>query len=214
MNHAKSRKNHRHANSIKPSQAISVCVYCGSGKGLNPRYAEAARIFGAAMAKAGVRLVYGGGSNGLMGEIARAVLAEGGQVNGVIPQTLIELEPPLREAQELTVVRDLHERKMLMFQRSDAFVALPGGLGTLEELVEQLTWVQVGHHAKPIVIANIEGYWTPLLRLFDEMRAETFIRPGLEARFLLADKAEDILPTALAALAATPPQRMSQPPPF
>jgi hypothetical protein len=172
----------------------AVCVYCGSGRGLNPVYAEAAKTLGATLAKAGVGLVFGGSGNGLMGVTARAVLEHGGHVTGIIPRNLVGIEAPFTDAQELLYTGSLHERKMLMFERSDAFVALPGGLGTLEELVEQMTWAQLKHHEKPVVLANINGYWNPLLELFREMEAETFIRPGLEARFLLVDDAAEILP--------------------
>lgn len=189
----------------------TICVYCGSGKGLNPRFAEAARILGKSMAEAGIGLVYGGGSNGLMGEVARSVLAHGGHVTGIMPENLIEIEPPLREVQELRLVASLHERKWQMFQRSDAFVALPGGIGTLEELVEQLTWVQLGHHRKPVVIVNIDGYWEPLLKLFQAMREETFIRNGLETKFLLVNEAADVLPILADTLAKPQPAGESPP---
>jgi uncharacterized protein (TIGR00730 family) len=173
---------------------LNLCVYCGSGTGRNPAFAQAARDLGRAMAENGIGLVYGGGSNGLMGEIARSVIAHGGHATGIIPETLIELEKPLVELHELFVVRNLHERKMLMFEKSHGFAALPGGLGTLEELVEQMTWVQLGHHTKPVFIINIENYWNPLLKLFEDMRAESFIRPGLEARFHLAETVSEIVP--------------------
>ena len=117
------------------------------------------------MAKDGIGLVYGGGGLGLMGEIAHSVLQHGGRVTGIIPAFLSEKERMLRDATELIVVDDMHERKKLMFDKSDAFVALPGGIGTLEELVEQLTWAQLGRHAKPIVLVNIDGFWSPLLEL-------------------------------------------------
>lgn len=181
------------------SQISSVCVYCGSGKGLNPAYAIAARKFGRALADAGIRLVYGGGSLGLMGEVAKAALGAGGKVTGIIPEFLGAKEKMLQDVDELIVVADMHARKKLMFERSDAFVALPGGIGTLEELVEQLTWSQLGQHTKPIVVANIEGFWTPFLQLLNHMKGETFIRAGLDVRFAVVDKAENILPTILAA---------------
>lgn len=174
-----------------------ICVYCGSGPGRNPIYAEAARTFGRALAMAGVGLVYGGGSLGLMGEIARTVLRHGGHVTGIIPQFLTSRERMLRDVQELIVTQDMHERKRLMFEKSDAFVALPGGVGTLEELVEQLTWSQLGQHTKPIVVADIGGFWQPLLALFDHMREEAFVRPGLELHLTVVDKAEAILPTVM-----------------
>ena len=129
-----------------------------------------------------------------MGEIARAVLEAGGQVTGIRPPDLPPHETPLEKIQELIQVRSLHERKMLMFERSDAFVALPGGVGTLEELVEQITWVQLGHHRKPVIIANVEGYWDPLLALFDQMRALGFISSALGLNYLVVDQVEEIIP--------------------
>ena len=139
-------------------------------------------------------LVYGGASVGMMGEIARSVIDAGGRVTGIIPANLPSHEVPLGDVQELIHVETFHERKMLMFERSDAFVALPGGVGTLEELVEQITWVQLNHHTKPVVIANIENYWQPLLTLFDQMRALKFIPPALDVTYYVADRAEDIVP--------------------
>jgi uncharacterized protein (TIGR00730 family) len=177
----------------------SVCVYCGSGKGQNPAYAVAARKLGKALADAGVRLVYGGGSLGLMGEVARAALGAGGKVTGIIPEFLGAKEKMLQDVDELIVVDDMHMRKRLMFERSDAFVALPGGIGTLEELVEQLTWLQLGRHTKPIVVADIQGFWAPFLDLLKHMKAESFIRPGLDVQFAVVDSAEKILPTLQAA---------------
>jgi uncharacterized protein (TIGR00730 family) len=176
------------------SSIQNICVYCGSGSGHNSAFGEAARNFGRILAEAGIGLVYGGGSLGLMGETARAVLHHGGHVSGIIPGFLSEREHMLIEAQELIVVDDMHERKQLMFVKSDAFVALPGGLGTLEEFVEQLTWTQLGRHAKPIVLVNIEGFWNPLLALFDGMKAEAFIRAGLELRLIVVDRVEEVIP--------------------
>jgi len=175
-----------------------VCVYCGSGSGTNPHYADAARSLGAHLAKANIRLIYGGGGNGLMGEVARAVMESGGAVTGVIPESLVALEKPYSDLDELVVTRDLHERKMLMFTRSDAFVALPGGIGTLEELVEQLTWVQLAQHRKPVVLVNTDDYWRPLLDLLEQMRAEGFIRKGLEPAFHVLSDAEAVVPFLLA----------------
>jgi len=177
----------------------NICVYCGSGKGRTRAYAAAARTLGRALAKAGIGLVYGGGSLGLMGELAHSTLKHGGRVVGVIPSFLSAREKMLREADELIVAESMHERKMLMFERSDAFVALPGGVGTLEELVEQITWSQLGRHTKPIIIANIENFWAPFLKLLEHMRAESFIRTGLEVNCIVVDSAEEIVPAAIAA---------------
>jgi len=177
----------------------SVCVYCGSGIGKNPSYANAARTLGETLATSGIELVYGGGSLGLMGEVATSTLKHGGKVTGIIPAFLTNRERMLDAVSELIVTGDMHERKMEMFKRSDAFVALPGGIGTLEELVEQLTWLQLGQHRKPIVLANIDGFWSPFLALLQHMGQESFIRPGLEVTFSVVERAEDILPAALAA---------------
>ena len=182
----------------------SICVYCGSGNGKNPAYTKAATTLGQSMAMNGIGLVYGGGGLGLMGEVARSVLAGGGHVTGIIPQFLSDKERMLRDVQELIVTEDMHQRKRLMFEKSDAFVALPGGIGTLEELVEQLTWAQLGRHMKPIILANIDGFWQPLLSLLAHMRGEAFIRAGLEVRFVTVDRAEDIVPAAQAAASGRP----------
>jgi uncharacterized protein (TIGR00730 family) len=176
------------------SKIKTVCVYCGSGPGTNPRFVEAAKAFGRALAENGIRLVYGGGSIGLMGAVATSALDHGGAVTGIIPDFLTIRENALKRVQEMIVTPDMHERKRLMFEHSDAFVALPGGVGTLEELVEQLTWQQLGRHSKPVLIANIDGFWEPLLALLAHMRATQFIRPSLAVDILKADRVEDILP--------------------
>jgi uncharacterized protein (TIGR00730 family) len=181
------------------SKIKTVCVYCGSGPGTNPRFVEAAKAFGKILADSGIRLVYGGGSIGLMGAVATSVLDHGGTVTGIIPDFLTTRENALKRVQELIVTPDMHERKRLMFEHSDAFVALPGGVGTLEELVEQLTWVQLGRHTKPVVVANIDGFWNPFLSLLTHMKADTFIRPGLEVSFTVVDDAKKIVPAILAA---------------
>ena len=184
---------------LSKSRVSSICIYCGSGTGLSPSYAVAARTLGKALAAANIRLVYGGGSLGLMGEVATSVLKAGGKVTGIIPEFLGSKEKMLEAVDDLIVVDDMHVRKRMMFERSDAFVALPGGIGTLEELVEQLTWSQLGRHTKPIVVANIEGFWTPFLDLLTHMKGETFIRAGLDVHFAVVDNAEKIVPAVLAA---------------
>ena len=173
----------------------TICVYCGSSPGARPQHREAAERLGRLLAEAGVGLVYGGGDIGLMGAVARATLAAGGHVTGIIPQFLVDREVMLADVQELVVTVDMHERKRLMFERSDAFVALPGGIGTLEELVEQMTWAQLGRHDKPILIADIDGFWTPLIALLDHMKVEGFLRPGLEVPYLVANSVDEVLPT-------------------
>jgi uncharacterized protein (TIGR00730 family) len=172
----------------------AICVYCGSGPGSNPKFVESARSFGRILAENNIRLVYGGGSIGLMGAIADSVIDHGGQVTGIIPDFLKAREMMFRRAQEIIVTRDMHERKRLMFERADAFVALPGGVGTLEELVEQLTWAQLGRHKKPILMANIDRFWDPLCALFDHMRDMQFIRAGLSVAPLVVNSVEEILP--------------------
>jgi hypothetical protein len=172
----------------------AICVYCGSGPGSNPNFVESARSFGRILAENNIGLVYGGGSIGLMGAIAEAVIDHGGQVTGIIPDFLKAREMMFRRAQEIIVTRDMHERKRLMFERADAFVALPGGVGTLEELVEQLTWAQLGRHKKPILMANIDRFWDPLCALFDHMRDMQFIRAGLSVAPLVVNSVEEILP--------------------
>jgi uncharacterized protein (TIGR00730 family) len=177
----------------------SICVYCGSSPGTDPAFAAAARQFGRILAENGVRLVYGGGSVGLMGELATSVLDHGGRVTGIIPDFLVARERVLREAQEIVMTRDMHERKWLMFDKADAFVALPGGIGTLEELVEQLTWAQLGRHKKPILIANVAGFWDPLCALLDHMRDLEFIRAEFSVDLLVTRRVEDILPMLMEA---------------
>jgi uncharacterized protein (TIGR00730 family) len=172
----------------------NVCVYCGSGDGSDPAFVAAAHELGKTLAAHNVGLVYGGGSIGLMGAVSAAVLKHGGAVTGVIPEFLVSRERPVVDGQELIVTRDMHERKRIMFERSDAFVALPGGVGTLEELIEQITWAQLGRHKKPILIANIAKFWDPLCALLDHMRALAFIRAPLEFNLLVAERVEDILP--------------------
>jgi len=175
-----------------------ICVYCGSGVGSDPAFAEAARHLGTILADNSIGLVYGGGSVGLMGELASAVLDRGGDAIGVIPNFLVNREHELGRG---TIIRthDMHERKQRMFDEADAFVALPGGVGTLEEVVEQMTWAQLGRHKKPILLANIKDFWNPLCALLDHMQDLQFIRPGLMVSYLVANRVEDIVPMLTAA---------------
>jgi hypothetical protein len=182
----------------------NICVYCGSAAGDDLRYAAAAESFGRILARSGVGLVFGGGSCGLMGVTARAALKAGGRVTGIIPTFLDEREVALEGLTELVLVEDMHTRKRLMFEQSDAFVALPGGVGTLEELTEQLTWIQLGRHTKPLVIADICGFWRPLLTLFAHMHNSGFIREGYDVRYSVAERIEDVLPMIEAAARRTP----------
>ncbi len=177
------------------SEINALCVYCGSSTGTDPAFVKTAQDFGRILAQNGIRLVYGGGSIGLMGAIASSVIEHGGHVTGVIPEFLTVAERPQRLAQELIVTRDMHERKRTMFERADAFVALPGGLGTLEELVEQMTWAQLGRHKKPILVANVNGFWDPLLALIAHMRTLALVPPPARGvNLLVAERVDDILP--------------------
>ena len=171
----------------------NICVYCGSGPGADPAFVEAARALGMILAKNGIGLVYGGGSVGLMGELANAVLDHGGQAIGVIPTFLVNREHALGRGR-IIETRDMHERKQRMFDEADAFVALPGGVGTLEEVVEQMTWAQLGRHQKPILLANVKKFWDPLCALLGHMEELRFIREGLAVDYLVANRVEDILP--------------------
>jgi uncharacterized protein (TIGR00730 family) len=174
-------------------------VYCGSSPGKDPAFVKTARSFGKILAEQDVTLVYGGGSNGLMGALAMSVHDHGGRVIGIIPEFLRARELAFTGAHELIVTDNMHTRKQQMFDRADAFVALPGGIGTLEELVEQLTWSQLGRHKKPIAVANINGFWDPLCELIDHMKTAGFIHNELPFDFGVADRVEDILPLLEAA---------------
>ncbi|MDP1701118.1 MAG: TIGR00730 family Rossman fold protein [Aestuariivirga sp.] len=186
----------------RPDQ--NLCVYCGSGPGKNPVYMAAARSLGRAMAEAGIGLVYGGGSLGLMGEVAKTVLEAGGHVTGIIPEFLGTKERMLTGVNELIVTKSMHERKMTMFEHSTGFVALPGGIGTLEELTEISTWAQLDQHAKPIILCNIGNYWEPYIMLLKHMRAENFIREGMEFKMDVVKTADDVVPAYEYRLANSP----------
>ncbi|HWU00838.1 MAG TPA: TIGR00730 family Rossman fold protein [Terriglobales bacterium] len=161
----------------------SICVYCGSAFGHSPRFAEIAAELGQEMARRGIRLVYGGGRVGLMGKVADAVMANGGQVTGIIPQHLESDEVGHRGLTELKVVDSMHTRKRMMFDMSDAFVVLPGGPGTLDEAFEVITWRQLRLHDKPVIILNIDGYWDRLIGLFDHVIEAGFAKPAIRQHF-------------------------------
>jgi uncharacterized protein (TIGR00730 family) len=184
------------------SQIRKVCVYCGSSAGTDPAFVAAATRLGEVLAEAGIGLVYGGGSAGLMGALAKSMHARGGEIVGIIPEFLKAKENMFRGASEIVVTRGMHDRKQLMFERSDAFVALPGGIGTLEELVEQLTWAQLGRHKKPILIANLKGFWDGLLAVFEHMSRAGYIHSGPRLSYVVVDNVEDIVPALKAAAAA------------
>jgi uncharacterized protein (TIGR00730 family) len=171
----------------------SICVYCGSSPGNDPLYLEAAQTFGRTLAREKIKLVYGGGGIGLMGAIADATLKAGGNVTGIIPDFLVAREHALDGEHGVIVTNDMHERKRTMFELADAFVAMPGGIGTLEELVEQMTWIQLGRHKKPLLLLNINGFWEPLFALIGHQQQQGFIRRG-SFEYLVADRAEDIVP--------------------
>ena len=156
------------------SMRHSVCVFCGSRNGARPSYVEAARATGAMLAQEGWRLVYGAGDIGLMGEVARAAMAAGGEAMGVIPTHLLGKEVGKRDLTHFVITENMHERKKVMFMNSDAIVVLPGGAGTLDEFFEVLTWAQIGLHRKPILLVDIQGYWQPLVALLDHIVAQGF----------------------------------------
>jgi uncharacterized protein (TIGR00730 family) len=170
-----------------------VCVFCGASSGARAAYAETARVLGATLAARGLGLVYGGGRVGLMGAVADGALAAGGEVIGVIPQELVERELAHPALSDLRVVDSLHERKALMAELSDGFVALPGGFGTLDELMEQLTWSQLGLHAKPVGLLDVEEYWSPLIALARHATAEGFVREADLAAIAVATDAGALL---------------------
>lgn len=170
-----------------------VCVFCGSSMGLRPAYKLAAIAMGETLARRGLDLVYGGGNVGLMGVVADAALAAGGQVIGVIPEFLVAKELAHTGLTKLHIVSSMHERKALMADLSDAFVALPGGYGTLEEFCEILTWAQLGLHQKPQGLLNVEGYYELLLRLFDQAVTEQFLKAEHRSLVLEASNPEHLL---------------------
>ncbi|NKB27178.1 MAG: TIGR00730 family Rossman fold protein [Rhodobacteraceae bacterium] len=176
----------------------SVCVYCGSRDGIAPAYADAAQALGRALAENRMRLVYGAGDVGLMGRVARAAGAAGGDTFGVIPTHLIDMEVGKRDLNTFVVTETMHERKKVMFMNADAVIVLPGGAGSLDELFEVLTWRQLGLHSKPILLLNIEGYWDPLVGLIDHVIAQGFA--GDDIRDYVT-----VVPTVEAALAALRP---------
>jgi uncharacterized protein (TIGR00730 family) len=180
----------------------SVCVYCGSSPGRDDTYVKAGHLLGRSIAKSGLRLVYGGGTKGIMGAVAEGALRAGGKITGIIPRFLINreaTETALDRLDELVITDNMHERKHRMFEKSDAFVALPGGIGTVEEIVEIMTWAQLGHHRKPIVFGNVGGFWDPMLALLDHMAAQGFIHTAQRVKPLVVDDPEAIVPAIMVA---------------
>ena len=182
----------------------SICIYCGSQNGNNPEFVGAARILGKALAENSIRLVYGGGTKGIMGEVARAVADNGGDIVGIIPQFLLNLEAggtAPSDLGEVIVTEDMHERKHMMFERADAFVALPGGIGTLEEIIEVMTWAQLGRHTKPMAFLNIDGFWNPVIELLDHMSQSGFIHDIEKFHPHVINDADQVVPTIIEAIA-------------
>lgn len=180
----------------------SVCVYCGSQPGRDPSYLEAGQALGKSIAEHGLRLVYGGGTRGIMGAVSSSVIANGGKVLGIIPEFLMDKEASrhsLGTLTEVVVTEDMHQRKHRMFEESDAFVTLPGGIGTLEEIVEIMTWGQLGRHRKPMVFANINNFWNPMLELLNHMSGEGFIHTSHLVKPLIIDNVDEIVPAILKA---------------
>ncbi|MBZ9711285.1 TIGR00730 family Rossman fold protein [Mesorhizobium sp. ESP7-2] len=180
----------------------SVCVYCGSSPGRDEIYVKAGHLLGRSIAKSGLRLVYGGGTKGIMGAVAEGALKAGGKVTGIIPRFLINkeaTETALDRLDELLITDNMHERKHKMFEKSDAFVALPGGIGTVEEIVEIMTWAQLGHHRKPIVFGNINGFWGPMTAMLDHMAAEGFIHTAQRVKPLVVNDPEAIVAAIMVA---------------
>ncbi|WP_413205023.1 TIGR00730 family Rossman fold protein [Rhodospirillum sp. A1_3_36] len=178
------------------SRLRSLCVFCGSSTGADPAYEQAAITLGQSLAREGITLVFGAGNVGLMGAVATAALNEGGRVVGVIPEHLTRVETPNSNLMELHVVESMHTRKRMMFDRSDAVCILPGGLGTLDETFEFLTWRQLELHHKPVILANIQGYWDPLLTLIDRVIEEDFARATARGLFTVTNDITEVIPIA------------------
>ncbi|WP_274629444.1 TIGR00730 family Rossman fold protein [Arvimicrobium flavum] len=184
----------------------SICVYCGSSPGRDASYLAAGQRLGRSIGEAGLRLVYGGGTKGIMGAVADGTRRAGGQVTGIIPRFLMNkeaTEAALGRLDELVVTENMHQRKHIMFEKSDAFVALPGGIGTVEEIVEIMTWGQLGHHRKPIVFVNVRGFWSPMLSMLDHMRSEGFIHTGHLVQPIVVDEPTAVVPAVLATVSAS-----------
>lgn len=176
------------------TELTSLCVFCGSRTGVNKAFATTAETIADELARKNIRLVYGCGGIGLMGVIAKRVMEQGGEVTGVIPDFLQKLEEPFDNITEKIVTGSMHERKQIMFERSDAFLVLPGGIGTLDETFEMMTWRQLGQHRKPIGLLNVDGYWDPFVQLVDHIVDEEFAESDIRENLVVLDKADDALP--------------------
>lgn len=174
----------------------SICVYCGSQPGLEPEFMQSASILGKSFADNNIRLVYGGGSRGIMGSVSKATQENAGKVLGIIPSFLLPKEGEWDQSNsnlEIMITENMHDRKQKMFDESDAFIALPGGIGTLEEIVEIITWAQLGRHNKPIAFLNTNGFWNPMLELIDHMKNAGFIHTANKVQPIVIDHAEDVI---------------------
>ena len=190
--------------------AFSICVYCGSRAGVSPAFLAAAEACGRWIGSHGGRLVYGGGRAGLMGLVADATLASGGQVVGIIPQTLVDREQAHDGCTELHVVQTMHERKRMMAERADAFLALPGGIGTLEELFEVWTWRQLGYHQKPVGVLNVEGYYDAMLAFLAHACTQGFMGPAQMALVQTGTEPQALLPALVQAAGLSPRSRLDR----
>jgi hypothetical protein len=178
---------------ISMPKIAALCVFCGSSMGLRPAYAEAAGELGTLLARDGIQLVYGGGNVGLMGVVAKSCMDSGGEVIGIIPRALIKKELGNHEITRLEVVSSMHERKARMSELADGFIAMPGGIGTFEELLEVLTWSQLGIHRKPVAVLNVDGYFKPLLAMLDNALEEGFLRADHRDLLLVSDRPGDLV---------------------
>lgn len=194
----------------QPAPAFSLCVYCGSKPGNNPRFAEVATEVGRWIGQHGGQLVYGGGNGGLMGTVAQATLAAGGRVMGIIPTSLVEREFAKRDCTELHVVDNMHQRKAMMAEHADAFLALPGGIGTFEELFEVWTWRQLGYHNKPIGLLNVDGYYDGLLAFMAHTVHAQFVGEWQMALIESSDSAATLLPALIQAAGLTSNARLTE----
>jgi uncharacterized protein (TIGR00730 family) len=190
--------------------ASSVCIFCGSQYGSDPAYRRTATALGELLGAAGVAIIYGGGHVGLMGAAADAAMAAGGEVIGLIPARLLEREVGHRAITKLITTRDMFERKQEMIDRADAFVILPGGLGTLDELLEVITLRQLGYHDKPIVVVNLDGYWDPFIALVDQVVAHDFALPSARTLYRVVDTVDQVLPTLGIAPPVSAPLRVAE----
>ena len=188
---------------VPPVHRQAICVFCGSSHGADPIFTQAAQQFGAALAREGFDLVFGGGGVGLMGEVALSVSRGGGKVLGIIPNFLRHLEPPLTVSSQIVITETMNERKAQMFAACDGFAILPGGLGTLDEFAEAFTGAQLRQHAKPIVLINVKNYWDPLLKLIDHFVAQGFAGAGVMSLYKVAPTVEDAIKLFIDARAHT-----------